>query len=158
MEILDINERQKENIKTGRELRFKIMELKKFIIQVGTGIDQHGQDVTKAAQKAVKDATARACLSGLVELVQIQNPDHIIVDVLLGCPYPDRVNVTQVIQSLPFGQKRIKVVKGGLIVHGIFQPELGDTTDEMIVVNAAVTVLVDKDELMHNSTKDLASN
>ncbi len=126
------------------------MDLKKFVIQVGTGIDQHGQDVTKAAQKAIKDATDRICLSGLVDLVQIRNLDDIIVDILLGCPYPDQVNETQVIQSLPFGQKRIKVVKGGLIVHGIFQPELGDTTDEMIIVNAAVTVMVDEDLLLSN--------
>lgn len=36
--------------------------MKKFIVEFGMGTDFHGQDVTKAAKKAVKDAVSRSCL------------------------------------------------------------------------------------------------
>ncbi|WP_034631412.1 Lin0512 family protein [Desulfotruncus alcoholivorax] len=38
--------------------------MKRYIIEFGTGIDFHGQDVTGAARKAVKDAISHACLCG----------------------------------------------------------------------------------------------
>ena len=37
----------------------------RYIIEFGMGTDFHGQDVTKAACKAVKDAVSRSCLCGL---------------------------------------------------------------------------------------------
>jgi uncharacterized protein (TIGR02058 family) len=42
----------------------------------------------------------------------------------------------------PFGEKSIDVVNGGLVAQGIMIKELGDTSDNMIICNAAVTVLV----------------
>jgi uncharacterized protein (TIGR02058 family) len=50
-----------------------------------------------------------------------------------------------VLQAVPFGQKKITVVEGGMVAPTIYQPELGDTTDEAYVANAAVTVYVDMD-------------
>ena len=38
-------------------------ERKRFIVEIGTGIDIHGEDATKAACRAVKDAVSRSCLS-----------------------------------------------------------------------------------------------
>ena len=35
------------------------------------GIDQHGQDPTNAARKAVEDAISRSCLCGLVEVARL---------------------------------------------------------------------------------------
>ena len=43
--------------------------LKKFIVEFGMGTDFHGQDVTKAAKKAVKDAVSRSCLCGLEDVL-----------------------------------------------------------------------------------------
>ncbi|MFX0106083.1 MAG: Lin0512 family protein [Candidatus Hodarchaeota archaeon] len=43
---------------------------------------------------------------------------------------------------MPFGEKTIEVVQGGLIAQGIMIEELGDTSDKIIVCNAAVTVFV----------------
>jgi len=34
------------------------MALKRFVIEMGMGIDQHGQDPTVAAARAVRDAIA----------------------------------------------------------------------------------------------------
>jgi len=43
---------------------------------------------------------------------------------------------------LPLGRKKITVQKGGLSGKTLFQPELGDKTDEMIAAVAMVTVYV----------------
>jgi adenylate kinase len=42
--------------------------LERFIVEIGMGVDFHGQDVTKAAVKAAKDAISRSCLVGLNEV------------------------------------------------------------------------------------------
>jgi uncharacterized protein (TIGR02058 family) len=38
--------------------------MKRFIIEVGMGADQHGQDNTRAAEKAVQDAIQAAVSAG----------------------------------------------------------------------------------------------
>ena len=124
------------------------MNLKRFCIEMGTGIDQHGQDMTEASVRAVKDATNRICLSGLGEIVKLSSPDEMIVDVMLACPNPDEVDTEQVLQALPFGKKQIKVVEGGMRPKVAFAPNLGDKVDEAVIVNAAITVLVDMDKVM----------
>lgn len=124
------------------------MNLKKFVIEMGMGIDQHGQDPTHAAEKAVKDAMARSCLIGLLEVVRLEDINQMLVDVLIACPDPERVDPKKVLQAVPFGQKQIKVMEGGMIAKSIYQPELGDTSDETYVANAAVTVFVDMDRML----------
>jgi uncharacterized protein (TIGR02058 family) len=52
------------------------------------------------------------------------------------------VDKERVLKALPLGQKRIEVRKGGLSGKTLFQPELGDKTDEMVVANAIITVYV----------------
>jgi uncharacterized protein (TIGR02058 family) len=70
------------------------------------------------------------------------------VDVLIACPLPEQVDTHRVLQAVPFGEKQIKVVEGGMIARCICQPELGDTSDEAFVANAAVTVFVDMDRVL----------
>lgn len=53
------------------------MSLKKFIVEMGMGIDQHGQDLTNAAPKAVGDAIPGKCLWGLVEVARLDTIDQI---------------------------------------------------------------------------------
>ncbi len=118
------------------------MALKKFVIEVGMGVDQHGQDDTRAAEKALQDAIHRNCLCGLREVAGIKNRGDMLVEVLIACPHPESVDKERVLRVLPFGQKKIEVRKGGLLGKGLFVPELGDKTDEMIVANAMVTVYV----------------
>jgi uncharacterized protein (TIGR02058 family) len=124
------------------------MNLKKFVIEMGMGIDQHGQDPTNAAQKAVKDAMVRSCLIGLLEIARLEDINQMMVDVLIACPHPERVDAEKVLQAVPFGQKQIKVVEGGMIAQSIYQPDLGDTSDETYIANAAVTVFVDMDRVL----------
>jgi uncharacterized protein (TIGR02058 family) len=120
---------------------------KRFVIEMGTGVEQHGQDITRAATKAVRDAISRVSLVGLREMVALEDLNEMFVDVLIACPRPDEVNTDEVLQALPFGQKEIKVVEGGMIVHGHQLPELEDKSDEIIIANAAVTVSVDIDRV-----------
>lgn len=124
------------------------MNLKKYIVEIGMGIDQHGQDSTNAAQKAVKDAISRSCLCGLLEIAKLSEANRMFVEVLVACPNPGTVNEEKVLQAIPFGQKQVKVIEGGMVAKSIYQPELGDTSNEVFVANAAVTVSVDMDEVL----------
>jgi uncharacterized protein (TIGR02058 family) len=123
------------------------MNKKRFVIEMGTGVDQHGQNITGAATKAVKDAIGRVSLVGLREMTSLEDLNEMFVEVLIACPRPDEVNADEVLQALPFGQKEIKVVEGGMVVHGHQLSELEDKSDEMILANAAVTVSIDIDRV-----------
>lgn len=123
------------------------MNKKRFIIEMGTGVEQHGQDVTRAATKAVKDAVTRVSLVGLLEMVTLKDLNDMLVEVLIACTRPEEVNTGEVFQALPFSQKEIKVVEGGMVVHGYELRELEDASDEIIIANAAVTVSLDVEKI-----------
>jgi len=119
------------------------MAEKRFIVELGTGADLHGQDATKAAARAVKDAISHSCLCGIVEIVQVNSLDDMRVDVVVAVPMPGEVQADEVLSVIPFGRKALRVVEGGLRTPGMYQPELGDESPDIIVANAAVTVWVD---------------
>jgi len=120
---------------------------KRLLIEMGMGIDQHGQDPTNAARKAVKDAISRNYLTGLSEIAGLKHPSEMYVDVLIGVPFPHKVDPEAVLEALPYGHKTITVVEGGLLVQGgRVLPELGDASGEIIIANAAVTVSIEDRE------------
>ncbi len=121
------------------------------------GMDQHGQDPTHAAVKAVRDAVSRSCLTGLLEIARLDDVNQMIVDVLVACPHAGQVNGQAVLEALPFGQKSIQIVEGGLVARAVYQPELGDASDEAYVANAAVTVWVDMDHVLEAWRQELQS-
>ena len=47
------------------------MDYRKYILELGTGVDLHGEDETKAAQRAVKDAISHSSMVGLGQLFKI---------------------------------------------------------------------------------------
>jgi uncharacterized protein (TIGR02058 family) len=119
----------------------------RFINQLGMGVDQHGHDgdCTNAAVKAIKNAISNNCLCGLSEICNLTEPSDLsrmIVHVKIGAPYPDKIDEKKVLKAIPFGEKSIEVVQGGLITEGIMIKELGDTSNQIIVCNAAVIVSV----------------
>jgi uncharacterized protein (TIGR02058 family) len=122
--------------------------LKRFVVEFGMGLDQHGQNPTSAACKAVKDAVARSCLAGVIEIARLQDVNDMIVDMHIACPHPELVDRQAVLNALPFGQKRLTIAEGGMTAHGLFQPELGDQTDEAYIANAAITVWVDAQAML----------
>ncbi|MBW2062824.1 MAG: Lin0512 family protein [Deltaproteobacteria bacterium] len=120
------------------------MDRKRFIVEIGTGIDIHGEDVTEAACRAVRDAVSRSCLCGLMEILKIENPDQIEVEVLVASPRPDEVDLNKVMAAVPIGRKKARAVPGGLMAQGLCVPEFAPECDQIVVANAAVTVFVNQ--------------
>ncbi len=119
------------------------MPLKRFVIEMGMGVDQHGQNPTVAAARAVRNAIANNALPGIWEVAGLGHPNEMIVEVQIGVPYPEQVQVEEVLAVLPFGQKKLTVAEGGMVVQGRAIPELADKNDEMLMAVAAVTVWVE---------------
>ena len=117
---------------------------KRFIVELGTGIDLHGEDVTDAACRAVRDAVSRSCLCGLVEVLKLEEMDQMQVEILIGCPKPDEVDREKVAAEVPIGRKTVEVTFGGLQVKGLCVPRFGPDCDQIMVANAAVTVYISK--------------
>jgi len=110
---------------------------------MGMGVDQHGQDPTVAAARAVRNAIAHNALPGVWEVAGLDDPNDMIVEVQVGVPNPDQVREEEVLAVLPFGHKTLSLEPGGMIVQGRAIPQLNDNNDDMIVAVAAVTVVVD---------------
>ena len=108
----------------------------KLILELGNGADLHGGDNTKAAKRAVDDAIRHGSLVYLGEIMKTGVRPKLYVDVTIAAPKPDTVNTDVVLEALPFGEKTIKVVAGGMEVdHG--------GSDTITVCNAAVLVIVE---------------
>ncbi|SMD12165.1 Lin0512 family protein [Sporomusa malonica] len=119
-----------------------MVERKRFIVEIGMGADLHGGDVTKAAQRAVKDAMSRSCLCGLFDIAEIRDPNQMHVEVRLGCPQPEKVQIDKIKEVVPFGSVTVEAVLGGIDVKGLHLPALGDG-DTIVVAVAALTVYVE---------------
>ncbi|KAL8108164.1 uncharacterized protein LOC141675043 [Apium graveolens] len=119
--------------------------IKLLFVEMGVGYDQHGQDVTKAAMRACRDAIAsnsipafrRGSVPG-VSSVQMK------LQIKLGVPRPlqSYLDIQKVKSVFPYGDiVHIEVVDGGLIcASGTHVEELGDKNDDCYIVNAAVYV------------------
>lgn len=118
------------------------MTRKRLIIEMGMGVDQHGQEPTVAAARAVRNAIAHNALPGVWEVAGIE-PDQMIVEVKVAVPYPEQVSEAEVLAVLPFGRKSLAVEAGGMVVQGRAIAQLNDKNDEMLIAVAAVTVLVE---------------
>jgi uncharacterized protein (TIGR02058 family) len=116
---------------------------KRLIIEMGMGVDQHGQEPTVAAARAVRNAIAHNALPGVWEVAGLSDPNDMIVEVQVGVPYPEQVREAEVLAVLPFGRKTLTVEAGGMIVQGRAIASLNDKNDDMLVAIAAVTVLID---------------
>lgn len=119
------------------------MSRKRLIIEMGMGIDQHGQDPTVAAARAVRNAIAHNALPGVWEVAGLNDPNQMIVEVQVAVPYAEQVRSEEVLAVLPFGQKSLTVEQGGMVVQGRAIESLNDKNDEMLIAVAAVTVLID---------------
>jgi uncharacterized protein (TIGR02058 family) len=111
------------------------------------GVDQHGHDndCSDAAIKAIKNAISNNCLCGLSEICNFTEPKDInrmMVHVKIGAPYPQSIDEKKVLVAIPFGEKSLELVNGGLVAKGVMIKELGDTSDQIIICNAAVTVSI----------------
>lgn len=118
------------------------MSQKRFVVEIGTGIDMHGEDVTKAACRAVKDAISTSCLCGLVEILALEDLQAIDVDILVASPNPEDVNLDQVMATVPIGRKTARAVHGGMATRGLCVDQFAPNCDQIVVANASVTVFM----------------
>ena len=116
---------------------------KKYIVEIGMGADLHGQDMTKASRRAVKDAISRSCLCGLQAILGLEDLDDVYVDVTVAVPAPAEVDCEAVLAELPVGRRNIQVVQGGMSAPAIFVERFADKNEDVVVAVAAVTVSVD---------------
>ncbi len=119
------------------------METNRFIIEFGMGIDFHGQDVTKAAVKAAKDAISKSCLVGLSEVcgfTQDNINENVFVDVMVAVTRPEEVRTEEVSKCFPVGKVTVKAVSGGLRTEGLYFTKFGDKDDSIEVAVASVKV------------------
>lgn len=119
----------------------------RFVIEIGMGIDFHGQDVTKAAVKAAKDAISRSCLIGLNEVCGFSESnidENVIIDVVIAVTRPDEVVTHEIINCFPVGKVNVKVVYGGLKTEGLYFTNFGDKDDSIEIAVASVSVKIKK--------------
>jgi len=123
------------------------MSEKRYLMQMGMGVDLHGQSPTEAASRAVHNAIANNCLCGMSEVLHTDHPEEKMhVNVLIACPRPDEVNAEEVLKNIPFGIKTIEVKEGGMTSPNVFSPKLGDKTAYALVANASVMVSLDDED------------
>ena len=117
--------------------------MRRFIIEFGLGTDFHGQDVSMAAQKAVKDAISRSCLCGLIDVLEIRDfKRDVKVNVTVAVSRPEAVDTEAVKSCLPVGEVEVHAVAGGLNFPGLYIPGFGDSDDSIEVAVAAIEVFV----------------
>ncbi|MGE3269013.1 MAG: Lin0512 family protein [Chloroflexota bacterium] len=118
--------------------------MRTFVVELGTGVDLHGQDATKAAVRACRDAFNHVSLPGLRQVAGVEDMSTVRVDVTVGVP-PEAgpVDVEQVKAQFPIGTVSVTVQPGGLMPVGeAFRPEMGDKIDAIVMVNVAIVVRV----------------
>ncbi len=105
------------------------------ITEMGMGVDVHGRDATKAARRAVSDAIRHSSL-GFFRMLG-KTAHDMFVDVTIGVPDPQAVDVEAVARELPYGTVSVRAVVGGLEIPS----DRGG--DPILIANAAVVVSMD---------------
>jgi len=89
-------------------------DLKRIILEIGTGNDLYGEDYTKAANRAVQDAIHHSSIIMFRSLGL--DPAKMIVNVTIGVEKPELVDCDAVAKTLPRGQARVTATRGGMNV------------------------------------------
>ncbi|MEC1717643.1 Lin0512 family protein [Schinkia azotoformans] len=115
---------------------------KVMFIETGMGIDVHGQNITRAAVRAVKNAIHYNSMPGIRSVLPNNSLDNMCVNVRLAVPCDqENLDIETVKAALPFGKVTVEVVDGGMLTtSGIVLEEKGDKNDQMYIVIAAVEV------------------
>lgn len=115
------------------------MARKRLAMEVGMGTDLQGQDYTKAAVRALKDALWHNSLTVAPALGYPR--ESMEVDVEIGVAQPDKVDIAAVAAVLPYGSAQVSVVKGGLDIPS------EDSSKVTVMANAAAVVYLDIEEV-----------
>lgn len=113
-----------------------------MFIEIGMGIDLHGQDVTKAAVRAVQNAIHHNSMPGLRSVLPDNDINQMKVHVRLAVPCDrDRLDLDAVREELPYGEVSFEVIDGGMLTSsGVVLTDKDDKNDLAYVVIASVEV------------------
>merc|ERR1740139_1768843 len=112
-----------------------------LMVECGFGNDSHGQNCTKAAVRACRNAIEFNSLS--IDTIIPSGYDGMKLNVILAVPvqYQDGLDLEEVRKVFPYGDINFVIQNGGMVAPSGRQIEaLGDTNDDMIIVCAAVQV------------------
>ncbi|SVB64560.1 uncharacterized protein METZ01_LOCUS217414, partial [marine metagenome] len=108
--------------------RGKQMTLRRYITEMGMGVDVHGKNYTTAAKRAVSDAIRHSSLNFFKTLNK--SADEMRITLVIGVTNPNAVDSKEVAREMPYGTVKVEVKQGGLEVPN----EAGD--DAIIIANA----------------------
>ena len=104
----------------------------RWITEMGMGVDVHGGDYTKAAERAVSDALRHSSLNFFAAAGKSR--DDMQVEVRVAVADPSAIDVGRIEAQVPYGTVTVTPVAGGLDVPA----DRGD--DVLIIANAAILV------------------
>jgi len=107
-------------------------------LEMGLGVDLVGEDQTKVARRAVREAIGRTSLPGIVDLVPSGRRADMRVEVTVAVPRPEEVDAAAVASEFPYGQVSVRAVPGGLRTPNGTRAEPGE--DHLICAVAVVAV------------------
>lgn len=115
---------------------------KVMFIEIGMGIDMHGQNVTKAAIRAVQNAIHHNSMPGLRSVLPGNDIHNMKVNVRLAVPADkDKLDLETVRKALPYGEVSFEIVDGGMLTSsGVVIAEKEDKNDLAYIVIASVEV------------------
>lgn len=112
-----------------------------LLVECGFGNDSHGQNATKAAIRACRNAIEFNSLS--IKKMIPGGYEAMKLNVILAVPkkYQDTLDLDEVAKTFPYGDIKFLVQDGGMIApSGRVIESLGDKNDDMLIVCAAVQV------------------
>jgi len=108
------------------------MALKRYLTEMGMGVDVHGGDYTKAAKRAVSDAIRHSSINFFPHIEYTK--EDMQLQVKIASQKPELIDKEAVAAEFPYGTVTIEPVFGGLDVLA------ENNQDLMVIVNAVVLV------------------
>jgi uncharacterized protein (TIGR02058 family) len=108
------------------------MTLKRYLTEMGMGVDVHGGDYTKAAKRAVSDAIRHSSINFFPHIDYTRDDMQLIVKV--AAQKPELIDKDAVAAEFPYGNVTIQTEPGGLDVLAENEADL------MVIVNVVVLV------------------
>ena len=109
-----------------------------LFLEMGLGVDLVGEDMTKAARRAVREAIGRTSLPGIGLLLPDADRSHMQVRVEVAVPRPDEVDTAAVAAEFPYGNVVVSAVPGGLRTPN--GTDYGPGEDHLVIAVAVVAV------------------
>jgi uncharacterized protein (TIGR02058 family) len=109
-----------------------------LFVELGMGVDLRGQDATKAALRAVRDAIGRNTIPGMTALLEGGGKKMTVLVRLAAPAEAGPIDEAAVAASLPRGEVTVEVAPGGMLApNGVADGGMA------LVVNAAVEVAIE---------------